>query len=163
MIGGAGPVPFEHREFRMVGGAALAIAEDMGELPDARHPGDQQFLHRKFGRGVQVALGGSVVARVVQRGRERPQMRLEPGAHLQGRRVDLDISLRGKETPDRTEDPPALVEPATPRGKAIGPPPLLHCRALVVANPPTYVSFYPALSPGLLPMKINAIDLKPGN
>jgi len=40
---------------------------------------------------------------------------------------------------------------------------LLHRAALVVANPPTYVRLYPALPPGLLPMKINAIDLKPGN
>ena len=56
-IGGVGPVPFEHREFRVVGGAALAVAEDMGELPDARHPGDDELLHREFGRGMQVTLG----------------------------------------------------------------------------------------------------------
>ena len=31
LVGLAGPVPFEHREFRMVQRAALAVALDMGE------------------------------------------------------------------------------------------------------------------------------------
>ena len=36
---GVRPIPFEHRKFGVVGGAALAIAKHMGELPDARQPG----------------------------------------------------------------------------------------------------------------------------
>src|SRR5208282_3881444 len=127
--------------------------------PDARHPGDQELLHREFGRSVQVTLRCSGVARVVQQGLEGPEMRLEPRAHLQGRRVDLDIAARREKAADRAKNPPALVEPAAPCRKAIGPPPLLHRPALVVADRPTYVSFYPALSPGRLSMKINAIDI----
>src|SRR5262249_23629561 len=147
MVGGVDPIPFEHCKFRVMGRAALAVAEDMGELPDARHPGDEQFLHREFGRGVQVALRPFVGARVVKQGCEGPQMRFEPGAHLQGRRVDLDITACRKEGADRTEDPPALVEPGAPCRKAVGPPPFLHRPALALAAPPTYVSFYRALSP----------------
>src|SRR6266851_9176213 len=112
----------------------------MGELPDARHSGDDELLHPKFGRGVQVARGRPAVARIMQRGSESSQMRLQPGAHLQGRRVDLDVAARGKEVADRAQDMPALLEPAAPRREAIGPPPFLHRRALVLAGTPTYVS-----------------------
>jgi len=147
-VGGVDPVPFEHRELGVMGHAVLAVAEDMRELPNARHPGDQQFLHREFGRGVQVTLCRSAVARVVQFGGKSPQMGFEPGAHLQRRRVDLDIAACGEEAADGAENPPALVEPHAPRRKPVGAPPFLHYPALVVANRPTYVSFYPALSPG---------------
>ena len=85
--------------------------------------------------------------RVVKLGCEGPQMRFEPRAHLQGRRVDLDIAARGKEIADGTQDSPALLEPAAPRREAIGPPPFLHRPALVLADPPTYVSFYRAPFP----------------
>src|SRR4029077_3206492 len=145
-VGGPRPVPFEHREFRVVGGAALAVAKDMGELPDARQPRDQQLFHREFGRGVQVALDGAATARVVQGGREGPQMRLEPGAHLQCRGVDLDIAALGKEVAAGAEDPAALLELAAPRGKALRPPPFLHRPVLAVAGSPTYVNFSRPLS-----------------
>ncbi len=52
---GAGPIPFEHREFGVVGGAALAVAKHMGELPDPRQARDQQLFHREFRRGVEIA------------------------------------------------------------------------------------------------------------
>src|ERR1700730_17127917 len=145
-VGGPQPVPFEHREFRMVGGAALAVAKDMGELPDARQARNEQLLHREFGRGVQVALDSAATARVVQRGRESPQMRLEPGAHLQRWRVDLDKPALGKEVADGIEDPGALLESAAPCCKALGPPPFLHRPALALADPPPYVSYSRALS-----------------
>ena len=74
-------------------------------------------------------------------------MRLEPGTHLQGRRFDLDKLARRKKAADRSENPSALLQPAAPVRKAIGPPPFLHRPALVLADPPTYVSFYRALSP----------------
>ena len=35
-IGGSTAVPFEHREFRVVCRAPLAVAEDMSELPDPK-------------------------------------------------------------------------------------------------------------------------------
>ena len=35
-VRGPGAIPFEHREFGMVRRAALAVAKDMRELPDAR-------------------------------------------------------------------------------------------------------------------------------
>ena len=99
---------------------------------------------------MQVASGGAAVARVVQGRREGPQMRLEPGTRLQRRRVDLGIPARGEEVADGTEDPRALLEPAAPCGKAIGPPPFLHRLALALADMPTYVSFYRAPSPETL-------------
>ena len=103
-IGGARAIPFEHREFRMVGCAPLAVAEDMSELPDPRHPGDEQLLHRKFGRGVEIAQRGPPLLRVVKLGGECPEMRFEPRAHLQSRRVDLDEAAIGEEAANSCED-----------------------------------------------------------
>ena len=141
-IGGAGAIPFEHREFRVMGRAPLAVAEDMGELPDPRHPGDEQLLHREFGRGVEIARRAPAVVRVVKLGGECLQMRFEPRAHLQGRRVDLDKAAFGEEAANGCEDSPALFEPRAPQREAIGPPPFLHRPALVLAGPPTYVRVY---------------------
>ena len=97
----SGAIPFEHRKFGMMGGAALAVAEHVGELPDPRHSRRQQLFHREFGRGVQIAGPGAAVARVMQLGREGLQMRLEAGADLQRRGVDLDKSLRRKKVAHR--------------------------------------------------------------
>ena len=95
---GAGPIPFEHRKFGMMGGAALAVAKHMGELPDPRHARDQQLFHREFRRGVEIARACPAVARVVQLGGKGPQMRFETGADLQRRGIDLDKSLRREKT-----------------------------------------------------------------
>src|SRR5262249_36300181 len=77
----AGAIRFEHREFGVVGRAALTVAKDMGELPDARQPGDEQLLHREFRRGMQIAWGDPSIAEVVKLGCESLQMRLESWAY----------------------------------------------------------------------------------
>src|SRR6266853_3169929 len=125
----------------MVGRAALAVAEDMGELPDSREPGGQQLLHREFGRGMEIAPGRPTVARVVKLGRERLQMWLEPRAHLQCRGVDLDKPALGEEAANGVQDAPALCEPRTSQREAIGPPPFLDHSVLVLPGPPPYVRF----------------------
>ena len=131
-IGGPTAVPFEHREFRVVCRAPLAVAEDMSELPDPRHPGDEQLLHREFRRGVEIAQGGLPLLRVVKLGGERPQMRFEPRAHLQSRRVDLDEAAIGEEAANGCEDASPLIEPRAAQCEAIGSPPFLHRPALVL-------------------------------
>src|SRR6516165_1087383 len=92
-------------------------------------------------------------------------MRLEPRADLQGRRIDLNIALLPEEAANGVQDAPALREPCAPRCEAIGPPPFLHRSALVIPGRPTYVRFRAIadFSAETLPMKINAIDIKPGN
>ncbi len=54
----------------MMGGAALAVAKHVGELPDLRQARGQQLFHREFGRGVQITLPDAAVTRVVQLGGE---------------------------------------------------------------------------------------------
>jgi hypothetical protein len=145
-IRGPSAIPFEHREFRMVGCAPLAVAEDMGELPDPGHSGDEQLLHRKFRRGVEVAQGGLPRLRVVKLGGERPEMRFEPRTHLQSRRVDLDEAAIGEEAANSCENSSPRIEPRAAQCEAIGSPPFLHRTALVLAGAPTYVRVYNASS-----------------
>ena len=75
-IVGTGAIPFQHGEFGVVGGAALAIAEGMGELEDFRHSRRQQLLHGKFGRGVEEERPHAVG--FLEAGGEGTQMRLKP-------------------------------------------------------------------------------------
>ncbi len=42
---GKGPVPLEHREFRLVQRAELLAAADARDLEDPRQPRDEQALH----------------------------------------------------------------------------------------------------------------------
>ena len=164
-IRGARAVPFEHREFRVVCRAPLAVAKDMSELPDPRHPGNEQLFHREFRRGVEVAQGGLSSLWVVKLGGERPQMRFETRVHLQSRRVDLDEAAIGEKAANGSEDASPLIEHRAAQCEAVGPPPFLHIPALVLAGAPTYVRVYDTsrAPPEILPMKINAIDIKPGN
>ena len=111
----------------------------MGELPDPRHPGDEQLLHREFRRGVEIAQGGLPLLRVVKLGSECPQMRFEPRAHLQSRRVDLDEAAIGEEAANGGEDSNPLLEPRAAQCEAIGSPPFLHRPALVLAGALNYV------------------------
>ena len=134
-------VPLEHRELRMVGRTTLPIAENVSELPNPRQPGDEQLFHREFGRGMEVALEDATVPRVMELGREGLEMRLEPWAHLQCRRVYFDKPVLGEEASNPPQDAHSLLEPAAPGGEAIGPPPFLHHHALVLAGPPPYVRF----------------------
>ena len=90
-----GAIPFQHGEFRRMRHAALAIAEDAGEIEDPRLARRQQFLGREFRRGVQVERLARATGRD-QLGRESMQMRLVAGRHLQGGRLDLDEAGLGK-------------------------------------------------------------------
>ena len=77
--------------------AALAVAKDVRELEDALHAGREQLLHGEFGRGVEIerCARRPRPARSRQRG-EGLEMRLEAGARLQRRRIDLDEAARRK-------------------------------------------------------------------
>jgi hypothetical protein len=83
---------------------ALAVAEDMGELPDAHLAASEQLLHREFGRSVQIAGMYPAIARIVQLGAKGPEVRFEAGAYLQRRRIDLGEALIGEEAAHRGED-----------------------------------------------------------
>ncbi len=74
----------------------------MRELEDALHPGGQQFLHREFGRGVEIERA-LALARLDEARGERMEMRLEAGAPLQGGRVHFGEFPLGEEGPDRAE------------------------------------------------------------
>src|SRR5437763_2300910 len=114
----------------------------MGKLPDPRHSGGEQLLHRKFGRGVKIAQRGLSLLRVMKFGGECPQMRFETRAHLQSRRVDLDETAIGEEAANGREDLSPLIEHRAAQCEAIGPPPFLHRPALVLAAAPTYLRVY---------------------
>ena len=161
-----------------MGRAALAVAEDGGELPDAGLAAGEQLLHGEFGRGVQVARAHRTVARVVQLGAERLEVRLEAGTYLQGRRLHLDKACLGEKPADRVEDAAARGEVAAAGGEAVGPPPLRRlaspsaipwaCHSAsplagkLVGNRPN-ADLSALLLPRPIDMKINAIDIKPGN
>ena len=49
-----GPIPLQHGEFRMVEGAALAVAERAGEGEDALLPGRQQLFAGKLRRCMEI-------------------------------------------------------------------------------------------------------------
>jgi hypothetical protein len=56
---------------------------------------------------------------------EGVQMRLQPGAHLQGRRVDLGKAGFGEETAHRLQYPGARFQLGAAPGEAVRPPPWL--------------------------------------
>ena len=51
-IGRTRPIPFRHGEFRTMRAGLLAVPEDMAQLIDPVHAGDQQLFHGEFGRGI---------------------------------------------------------------------------------------------------------------
>ena len=108
----------------------------MGELPDPRQPPGQQLFHREFGRGVEIEGTRGAVIRVVQNGGEGLQMRLQPGAHLQGRGIDLDKAGLGKEIAHRLQHPAAHRELGAAFGEAVRPPPWLGHSAIPVRRIP---------------------------
>jgi hypothetical protein len=118
----AGTVPFEHREFGMVPGRPLAVAEDAGELEDALHPRRQQFFHREFGRGMQIDRPARAMG-FAERGFERRQMRLHPRRDLQRRRFDLDIAAPVEKLADGFDHVGAADESIRPVFETVGMPP----------------------------------------
>ena len=95
-IGRTGAIPFEHREFRRMGRAALGIAKAMRSTRSRRQaarPKRSFFIANSGGRGMEESAARSPRPGLGSRqaGRlKRAQMRLEPGTHLQGRGLDLD-------------------------------------------------------------------------
>ena len=89
LVGLARPIPFEHGEFRVVQGAALPVAVDMGEAGDAGLARRQELLAGEFRRGVEVerrprAVGADGL------GCEGMEMRLVARRDLERGRIDLD-------------------------------------------------------------------------
>src|SRR5206468_5177674 len=92
----------------------------------------QELLHREFGRGVQIEGPRGAVIWIMQYSPEGLQMRLQPGAHLQGRRVDLDKAGRAEELAHRLQHPAAGFELPAALGKTVRPPPwLCHSATLL--------------------------------
>jgi elongation factor P len=107
-------------------------------------------------------------------------MRFEAGAHLQGRRLDLDEPVLAEETAHCCQHPAARHEPAMLLGEPLRLPPGRSHRAIAPLIRRLAHSAFPAVcqlvgsapdphfdtpqnaDPIAMP-KINAIDLKPGN
>jgi elongation factor P len=102
----------------------------------------------------------------VQFGREGFEMRLQPRTYLQRRRLHLDKAFRGEKRPHGGEDAAAREEVFASRRETVGPPPLCPLAwhrtspftAKLIGNRP---NAHPYPRPN--EMKINAIDIKPGN
>ena len=116
-----GAIPFQHGEFGMVQRRALAIAEDAGEIEDARFARRQQLLGGEFRRSVEV-IGVSGAGIVDQRGGEAMQMRLVAGRALQDRGLDLDEVAGFEPAPQRRLDPPPREQSRAPVGVDVRPP-----------------------------------------
>ena len=93
---GAGAVPFEHGEFRRVGGGAFLVAPDAGELEDRAGAAGEQFLHREFRAGVQPERK-LFAANRVELGGEGFQVHLLAGGLDGVGRFDLGVAARGEE------------------------------------------------------------------
>lgn len=122
LIGLPGPVPFQHGEFGTVQRTPFAVAPDMGEGRYPRLTGRQQFLHRKFGRGVQV-IGSARAVHADGFGRKGVQMRLVSGRNLHGDRVDLDEVPFSEPRTQLGEDTAARHQDRTAVGMAGSVPP----------------------------------------
>ena len=114
-------IPFQHGELWMVQRGALAIAEDPGEIEQARLAGRQQLLGGEFRRGVQIIrIAGAGI--VDQHRRKAVQMRLVPRRDLQDRGLDLDEVAGFEPAPQRRLDPPAREQSRAPVGMDVRPP-----------------------------------------
>ena len=76
------PIPFQHREFRVMQRAALAVAEHAREIDDARLARRQELLAGEFRRRAQIKRR-PLAARPDQVGCEGMQMCLVAGRNLQ--------------------------------------------------------------------------------
>ena len=106
----------------MVQRRALAIAEDAGEIEDARLAGRQQLLGGEFRRGVQVIGVAAAPASSISAGGEAVQMRLVARRDLQDRGLDLDEIARLEPAPQRRLDAPARQQGRAPVGMDVRPP-----------------------------------------
>jgi hypothetical protein len=119
----AGAVPFEHGELGMMRRRALAVAEHMRQLEDARQARGQQLFHREFGRGMEIQRPARLLVGGHELGRERHQMRFETGADLKRRGFDLQEVARREERPRRGGQPRPHLQHRPAASKDIRPPP----------------------------------------
>ena len=123
-IGRPGPVPFQHREFGVVQGPALAVAEHAGEGENPLLPRRQQLLAGEFRRRMQV----KPARRAIWPDKVRPEsgdMGLVAGRDLQNGGLDLDEVPRGEARPPaghhsrprQQGGPPVLVDAPAPPGR----------------------------------------------
>src|SRR5271165_611947 len=92
-IVGIQSVPFDHREFRVVPAAALAVAKYLADLINVAAARRQQPLHRVLRRWAEIER--PIEARDV--GCQRLDLRIGDAAAAQGRRLDLEDSALGEE------------------------------------------------------------------
>ena len=97
-------IPFDHREFRRMQRAALAVAEHFCEFDDAALPRCEQLLAGEFRRGAQIERRPGPVRRHKRRGKG-VQVHLVAGRDLERAGLDLDEILRRKPGPQRADDP----------------------------------------------------------
>ena len=122
-----GAIPFEHREFRRMQRAALAIAEHAAQRENPPLARRQQLLHREFWRGVEIGRMASAVR--ADHGRcEGVKMGLVAGRSLQRRRLDFEEAFAGKTLAQRRGEararrqarPPVGVSGRGPEGRGGG-------------------------------------------
>jgi hypothetical protein len=118
-----GAVPFKDGEFRVMAPAhLLAVAEGLADLIDARQPGDEELLHRIFGRGREE---GAVrcATRGRQPGFEDLKVWLHPRCGNEERRLHLLEVARVEEGANGLDDPRAGEIGRAERGIIVQPEP----------------------------------------
>ena len=91
IIGGIGPIPFQHRELRQMQIAALAVAEHPRQLENPPFAGGQSFLQANSGE-VRRYRGRASPSAPVSSVARRMQMGLVAGRDLQNAGLDLGES-----------------------------------------------------------------------
>ncbi len=120
-------IPFEEGEFRMVPARSLVVAPDPGEGEDSPLPRRQQLLAGEFRRGVEIAAMAAAVGRA-QFGGEGLEMRLQPGADLERRGLDLGEAELPEQAAQRRGHPVARQQIGPAPGMRRGVPPGLGHR-----------------------------------
>src|SRR5205085_9791657 len=101
-----GAVPFQHREFRQMQVAALAVAKHTRELEDFLLAGGQELLAGEFRRGAQISAHAAAIG-AHELGAWCMQMSFVAGRDLQDAGLDLKESLLVEKSADGAHDFPA--------------------------------------------------------
>ncbi len=116
------PVPLDHGELGMVQRPPLAVAEDAGEIDDARLAGGDELLGGELGRGVEVERLGPPIDGQGLRG-EAVEMRLVARRDLQDPCLDLGEGAVREPAAQRRLDAVARQEERAAIGMAVTVPP----------------------------------------
>src|SRR5207247_5118245 len=109
-IVGAGAVPLQHRELRIVAAdEGFAVPEALAELIGLRETRGEQLLQRVLRTGDEEGRK-SMAERIADDGLEWIEVRLHPGLGDDERRLDFHVAARVEESANGREDTDAHAE-----------------------------------------------------